>query len=107
MDLEGIFHAYVRSPDEELHNHVKSWWRTEKFGCKYDVEAQRSVEDDNSMRILEETTKNIDGRYEVPLLWKKNGRSMQNNRKVAERRLALLERRLQRDPNLAEARDYP
>ena len=55
------------------------------------------------MRILEETTKKVDGRYEVPLLWKKNGGSMQNNRTVAEHRLALLERRLQRDPNLAEA----
>ncbi len=32
---EGIFHAYVRSPDEELHSQVKSWWRTEEFGCKY------------------------------------------------------------------------
>ena len=100
---DGIFHAYVRSPDEELHNQVKSWWRTEEFGCKYDVETQRSVEDENAMRILEETTKKVDGRYEVPLLWKKNGGSMQNNRTVAERRLALLERRLQRDPNLAEA----
>ncbi|CAB3994162.1 Hypothetical predicted protein [Paramuricea clavata] len=99
---EGIFHTYVRSPDEELHNQVKLWWRTEEFGCKYDVETQRSVEDENAMRILEETTKKVDGRYEVPLLWK-NGGSMQNNRTVAEHRLALLERRLQRDPNLAEA----
>ena len=100
---EGIFHAYVHSPDEELHNQVKSWWRTEEFGCKFDVETQRSVEDENAMRILEETTKKVDGRYEVPLLWKKNGGSMQNNRTVAEHRLAMLERRLQRDPNLAEA----
>ncbi|CAB3981867.1 PREDICTED: uncharacterized protein LOC107341021, partial [Paramuricea clavata] len=100
---QGIFHTYVCSPDEELHNQVKSWWRTEEFGCKYDVETQRSVEDENAMRILEETTKKVDGRYEVPLLWKKNGGSMQNNRTVAEHHLALLERRLQRDPNLAEA----
>jgi hypothetical protein len=47
------------------------------------VETQRSVEDENAMRILEETTKKIDVRYEVPLLWKNNGGSMQNNRKVA------------------------
>ena len=100
---EGIFHAYVRSPDEELHSQVKSWWRTEEFGCKYDVEVQRSVEDSNATRILEDTTKKVDGRYEVPLLWKNGSSPMQNNRTVAEHRLALLEKRLQRDPKLAEA----
>lgn len=99
---ECVFHAYVRSPDEELHNQVKSWWRSEEFGCKYDVESQRSVEDEHAMRTLEETTRKVGGRYEVPLLWKKNSESMQNNRAVAEHRLTLLERRLQRDSNLAE-----
>ncbi len=100
---EGIFHVYVRSPDEELHSQVKSWWRTEEFGCKYDVEVQRSVEDSNATRILEDTTKKVDGRYEVPLLWKKGSSPTQNNRTVAEHRLALLEKRLQRGPKLAEA----
>jgi hypothetical protein len=55
------------------------------------------------MQILEEATRKVDGRYEVPLLWKKDGETLQNNRVVAERRLTLLERRLQRDPNLAKA----
>ena len=44
-DAEGGMHVYVASPDEELHNQVKAWWRTENFGCKYDMETQRSVED--------------------------------------------------------------
>ena len=95
--------TYVQPPDEELNNRVKSWWRTEDFGCKYEVEAQRSVEDEKAMHTLEESTKLVDGRYEVPLLWKKNCESLENNRAVAEHRLVLLEKRLQRDINLAEA----
>ena len=67
------------------------------------METQRSVDDEHAMRMLEETTKKVAGRYEVPLLWKKSGGLMQNNQAVAEHRLTLLERRLQRDPNLAEA----
>ena len=100
---EKVFHTYVQPPDEELNNRVKSWWRTEDFGCKYEVEAQRSVEDEKAMHTLEESTKLVDGRYEVPLFWKKNCESLENNRAVAEHRLVLLEKRLQRDINLAEA----
>ena len=100
---EKVFHTYVQPPDEELNNRVKSWWRIEDFGCKYEVEAQRSVEDEKAMHTLEESTKLVDGRYEVPLLWKKNCESLENNRAVAEHRLVLLEKRLQRDINLAEA----
>ena len=65
-----VFHTYVQPPDEELDNQVKSWWHTEDFGCKYDLESQRSVEDEKAMHTLEESTKLVDGRYEVPLLWK-------------------------------------
>ena len=82
---------------------VKSWWRTEDFGYKYDVESQRSVEDEKALHTLEESTKLVDGRYEVPLLWNKNCESLKNNKAVAEHRLVLLEKRLQRDINLAEA----
>ena len=98
---EKVFHTYVQPPDEELNNRVKSWWRTEDFGCKYDVESQRSVGDEKAMHTLEESTKLVDGRYEVPLLWKKNCESLKNNKAVAEHRLVLLEKRLHRNVNLA------
>ena len=55
------------------------------------------------MHTLEESTKLVDGRYEVPLLWKKNCESLKNKKVVAEHRLVLLEKQLQRDINLAEA----
>ncbi|XP_028413784.1 uncharacterized protein LOC114536629 [Dendronephthya gigantea] len=102
-DSETILSIHVPPPDEELHNKVKFWWRTEEFGCKYDIDTQRSIEDEQAMRFLEETTKIVGGRYEVGLLWKDKHSTMQENRHVAEQRLKLLDKRLQRDPDLAEA----
>ena len=52
---------------------------------------------------MEDMRFHCSGRYEVPLLWKKNCESLKNNKAVAEHRLVLLEKRLQRDINLAEA----
>ena len=50
---EGVFLAYVRSPDEELHNQVKSWWRSEEFGCKYHVETQRRTVAEHRFTLFE------------------------------------------------------
>ena len=64
-DYEDIYHVHVPSPNEELRDKVKSWWRTEEFGCKYDADSQWSIEDEQVMCFLDETTTKIDGRYEV------------------------------------------
>ena len=100
-DGESIYKVHISSTDEELQESVKSWWRTEDFGCKYDSEVRRSVEDKRTVKFLDEETKRVDGRYEVPLLWKDRNDALPNNRVVAEHRLNLLERRLQRDTELA------
>jgi len=36
----------VASPEEELNELVKTWWKTESFGCKYDSDERRSKEDE-------------------------------------------------------------
>ena len=88
-ESESVFKVHVSSHDEELHERVRSWWRMEDFGCKYDCDTQRSVED------------RVDGRYEVPILWKDQNSTLPNNQVLAEHRLNLLERKLQRDLVLA------
>ena len=47
-DYEDIYHVHVPSPNEELRDKVKSWWRTEEFGCKYDADSQWSIEDEQA-----------------------------------------------------------
>ena len=82
---------------------MKSWWQTENFGCRYDCDTQHSVEDANVMKFLNKKTRKVDGRYEVPLIWKDQNVRLPDNRLVAVHRLNVLERRLQRDPELAAA----
>ena len=55
------------------------------------------------MKFLNEKTRKVDGRYEVPLIWKDQNIRLPDNRIVAVHRLNVLERRLQRDPELAAA----
>ena len=70
QEQESVFNAYVTTQDEDLDETVKPWWQAENFGCRYDNDTQRSVEDEKVMKFLEESTRNVDGRYEVPLIWR-------------------------------------
>ena len=65
---------------------------------------KRSVEDEQVLKFLSERTPEVEAHYEVPLLWKdQNSQSCCDNRVVAIHRLGLLEKRLQRDPELGGA----
>ena len=46
------------------------------------------------------STREVDGRYEVGLIWKDAAKSLPDNRALARKRLELLEKRLERDPQL-------
>ena len=61
-DSESVLHLHVSSPEDELITMVKSWWKTDNFGCKYDVTTKRSMEDERVMEFLDETTRRMDDR---------------------------------------------
>ena len=96
------YKVHVTSPDEELQVQVSDWWRTESFGCKFDIEQPRSLEDKLALDILESTTKKVGERYETGLLWKHPDIQLPANRQMAERQLCSLERRLKRNPELSK-----
>ena len=98
---ESVYFVHVASPEEELNEIVKTWWKTESFGCKYDNKEQRSREDEMVLESLSKTTRKVDGRYEVGLIWKDSSTALPNNRVVAEKRLELLDKRLEKDPTAA------
>ena len=62
-DSESVCFIHVASPEEELNELVKTWWKTESFGCKYDSDEQRLKEDEPILESLERTTCKFDGRY--------------------------------------------
>lgn len=102
-DGESFYKVHLATPDGVLHETVKTWWRTENFGCRYDCDVQRSVEDGKVLKFLSERTQEVEGRYEVPLLWKDENIQLPENRVVAIHPLGLLEKRLPRDLELGEA----
>ena len=87
----------MATPDEELNESVKTWWRTENFGCRYDNDTRRSVEDGRVTKFLNERTQKVDGRYEVPLIWWDGSVNLPVNFVAVARRLEFLEKRLTRD----------
>ena len=97
-DSESLCFIHVASPEEELNELVKTWCKTESFGCKYDSDEQGSKE--LIFESLEKRTCKVDGRYQDGLIWKDLNTKLPDNRAVAERRLHLLEKRLESDPDL-------
>lgn len=98
-----IMHVHhVQTPNDLVQRQMQGWWRTDTFGTKYSQGTPRSKEDKRAIKILEETVKNVGNRYEVDLLWKDPVVQLPDNRVMAEKRLESAERRLKRDPSIAE-----
>ena len=55
-DGESVYKVHMATPDEVLHGTVITWWRSENFGCRYDCDVQRSVEDEKVLKFLRERT---------------------------------------------------
>ena len=88
------------SPEDELYELVKTCWKTELFDCKYDSKEQRTREDEMVLESLSKTTRKVDGRYEVGLIWKDAAKSLPDNRALTRNRLELWDKRLEKDPQL-------
>ncbi|XP_022806184.1 uncharacterized protein LOC111343295 [Stylophora pistillata] len=83
-DSESVCFIHVASPEEKLNELLKSWWKTESFGCKYDSDERRSKEDEMILESLEKTTCKVDERCQS----------------LSRKTLHLLEKRLESDPEL-------
>ena len=66
-DSESVCFIHVASPEEELNELVKTWWRPESFGCKYHSDERRS-KDELILESLEKTSCKVDGRYQAGLI---------------------------------------
>jgi hypothetical protein len=88
--------------DAALHRIVKDSFSTESFGVKVMDEQPRSKEDKRATAILASTTVRVnDNRYETGLLWKYEDFTMPSSLTTAQHRLRCMERRLDRDPEMA------
>ena len=80
---------------------LQEWWSTESFGTKHESQFPTSAEDRRAMKIFEETTRQVENRYEVGLLWKTDDVKMPDNYEAALRRLTATEKSISKDPEKA------
>ncbi len=86
---------------QTLEKSVECFWNLEKHGFHNDDKKVMSVQDRRGMDLLQQTTKLVDGRYEIGMLWKDETTVLPNNRSVAQKRLSGLARRFKRNPDFA------
>ena len=87
--------------DENLHQSVKRLWDQDFMTNPSDRDEAPSIEDQRCYEKMESETTFNNGKYEVPMLWKKEI-TLPNNRSVAEKRFNQLQARLRREPTLRE-----
>ena len=82
--------------DDKLANQLSKWWDIESYASNCDVTGH-SKEEQRAIKMLEQTTRFNDERYEVGLLWREDEVKLPNNFYSAMGQLKSLERRQQKD----------
>jgi hypothetical protein len=91
-----------KESDAALHRLVKDSFSTDSFGVEVMDEQPRSKEDKRATAILASTTVRVRSyRYETGLLWKYENFTMPSSLVTAQHRLRWMERRLDKDPEMA------
>ena len=90
--------TYTKS-DYNLENMVRQYFDLDALGVS--TVPRVNANDEHALKILEDTSCLINGRWEVGLLWKDENFSLPNSRLNALNRLYLLERKLDRNPQYA------
>ena len=100
--VSANFVSLGRKPDDL----IERFWNLEDYGAVKSGEKPLSVEDKRALKIIEDTTRLVDGHYEVGLLWKDDEPRLPNNRDMADQRSESLRRRLTKSGNEEMAAKY-
>ncbi|XP_058128544.1 uncharacterized protein LOC131292823 [Anopheles ziemanni] len=98
----SVYMCTCTEADSRLDDTLRKYFLTDHISYDSPVTIL-SRSDERALTILESTTRLIDERYETSLLWKSDDISLPDNRKMALKRLECLERRMKREPDLANA----
>ena len=85
---------------------IERFWNLEDYGAVKSGEKPLSVEDKRALKIIEDTTRLVDGHYEVGLLWKDDEPRLPNNRDMVNQRSESLRCRLTKSGNEEMAAKY-
>ena len=86
----------------DLMDQVKKFWETDFGGSLVESRADvaESVEDKRARSIMEGSVKLVDGHYKMDLPWRFSKPYLPHNKLLAEARLRILKRKLQKDEGL-------
>ena len=102
---QGVSVNFV-SVDHKPIDLIERFWKLEDHGAVKSGAKPLSIEDKRAMQIIEDTTRLVDGRYELGMLWKKDECWFPNNLVMARQRLESLRRRLTKSGNEEMAIKY-
>ncbi|XP_058445267.1 uncharacterized protein LOC131426502 [Malaya genurostris] len=88
--------------DLELHGAVKAYFSLDSLGVMNPIKPLLSKDDERAEQLLKALTHVKEKRYETGLLWRYNDTRLPDSKAMATRRLLCLEKRMQRDPELAK-----
>ncbi|XP_055622946.1 uncharacterized protein LOC129766440 [Toxorhynchites rutilus septentrionalis] len=95
------FHVHSEEhSDEFLHNAMKEYFALDSLGVVRPSRALLSSEDQRACSMLESLTKYTGDNFETGLLWRYDDIRLPDSRPMALRRYRLLEKRMQKDPEL-------
>ena len=97
-----VLRAHASDVENDTNHQLRSFWDVDTFGVRVEDTPMYSRNEQRAMEILRETCRPVDSGYELGLLWKQNRPPLPNNYNTALKRLESVERRLQRDPSLAQ-----
>ena len=96
-----VCRAHV-SEAEYTNHQLRMFWDVDTFGVRVNETPMYSLSEQRAMKIMKDSCRRVDSGYELALLWKPDRPPLPKNYTMAMRRLESVERRLQKDPNLAE-----
>ena len=102
---QGVSGNFI-SIDPEPRFLIEKFWNLEDYGAVKSNEKPLSVEEKIAVKIIENTTRCVDGWYEVGMLWKEKERHFLNNVAMAKHRLQCLRCRLTKPGNVEMAVKY-
>ena len=88
---------FVKYGDELSDQQMRQFLRLDDIDMTRSSKKAMSVEDQETLKTMENSVRIVDGHYEIGMLWKSATPCLPSNKQMAEARLQSLKRKLQRD----------
>jgi len=100
MNDNIMLHTWECKCDDKLHNLVKQSFKTESFRVLPPVKKLLSHEEERARKIMENTTKGVDDRWETGLLWRHDDPNLPLSYVMTKQRLYTIEKQMRKDEAL-------